>query len=1287
MWLDLFSLFHSFSNNHHRTYPFLTLTPTLTHPPPTHSLTHPLQIEVQPTFSFDSASDCANYHIQYYLDSTPLPPLPRPFTAFTFENLTEGTEYSLSVFLTCSSVPLSGFADTAVTHCPPGYGSPSGDGSPGCELCPPGRYKDSDTLAECTLCPTGSSTTAPGGFALSQCLCAEGYFSSGPGPYNCNPCGLGSYKDFVASTPSCTSCSGPFQTTVGLGSTSESACVCDAGKTPVDPPGNSTCVPCPVGSFKPGPGDVTCTPCTALEETTFSTGSTTPDSCVCAPGYAGLASCSVCPGGSYAPINASACSPCPEGKTSESPGGASVADCDACLDDFYGPDCTACNCSTICIDGIDGSGNCTCSSDTGLTGQNCDNCEGPFAGPFCNVSCSCLAGVCDQGFAGTGLCVPGSCEIGFTGPSCDQCTPTHSPDSSPFCYWCIQGHQRLDAASSCTACPPGSAKGVSGSPSACASCSPGSYQPIGGRHVCELCPIGTYQDNFGSTICRPCPDGTSTSALGAQDIGSCTPCLTGSHATSAAPTTCIPCPGNLTTNDQGLVGPPESLCGCLAGAQVQVQAQAGQGGVVCTPCPFGSSQTEFGRDPCAPCREGTFFGGDPSRPCLACPFGAYCEGSGARPIAEYGFYPAPAENAFVSCVPSSVCLRGGQCVEGHRGFRCATCTPGWVKNVESKRCEQCSQYIFLIFAFIFVAAVAACVVIVWVARNNSAFFAASGVAFSYLQILGVLASFQIKWPPYMQRFFIGISIVNCDVRFFSPECLVSNSSSAYHILWAVKLATPVFMLGVIVFGFALCRSLALLGYGPQSWKTPSFLHSGVNASITLLVLLYIFVSATILEIFPCTKQADGTYTMNREPQVECYKGVWFKQLAVSMVYLVIYSIGLPLTLAWVLFRRRENLWKKKNLVKYGLLYLRFVPAYFNYQGAILLRKLGVVFGKVVFATSLSGRVGFALFVVVASLVFHLRIKPFATTRINLLESVMLFCASLVLLVAFVFAATTELADSTANGLCVFVIVLVVLSIIVLAVAIFLECRKVYLLRRAGITGKHAIDQLEVWPAFFKQGMSIVSHTQVFDMTSGSTQISLELESREPTRVMVQYLLDKRIMSKSQLERSPWSYLNPCYDSAPENVVPVGASVVSSAPSPDHHGFSHVHSVQIHTPLPGHYKMYMVLTSPASTAESSSHSTTSPVLQRIRAFIDGSEWDRPLTPEIHDMVENNSALPGISFRLVAAPSWSRADAITADSNRSESGVGKGRPLSTAASPSELTELSDMTFGAQPGFEQI
>lgn len=122
-----------------------------------------------------------------------------------------------------------------------------------------------------------------------------------------------------------------------IASLSMPTCDCMAGHymDGFEEDGQAYCVPCAQGFYNPVAGWALCRPCPS-DTTTPSTGATSEDQCVCAPGRFTADPtepqyCTPCERGTYNDkVNVSSCAPCPPGTTTKLLGASSLVECEAC---------------------------------------------------------------------------------------------------------------------------------------------------------------------------------------------------------------------------------------------------------------------------------------------------------------------------------------------------------------------------------------------------------------------------------------------------------------------------------------------------------------------------------------------------------------------------------------------------------------------------------------------------------------------------------------------------------------------------------------------------------------------------------------------------------------------------------------------------------------------------------------------------------------------------------------------------------------------------------------------
>ena len=123
----------------------------------------------------------------------------------------------------------------------------------GCAKCPRGKYKPTIGDAACPSCG-GLTTLLEGTISSSACTCPPGFVNDVvDDPTNCQPCGKGFYCSGGKDKKSC----GQSLTTALETAQDAAECVCAAGFFRVE----STCEPCPAGTFKADIFDGACEPC------------------------------------------------------------------------------------------------------------------------------------------------------------------------------------------------------------------------------------------------------------------------------------------------------------------------------------------------------------------------------------------------------------------------------------------------------------------------------------------------------------------------------------------------------------------------------------------------------------------------------------------------------------------------------------------------------------------------------------------------------------------------------------------------------------------------------------------------------------------------------------------------------------------------------------------------------------------------------------------------------------------------------------------------------------------
>ena len=483
--------------------------------------------------------------------------------------------------------------------------------------CTAGSYQQGKS---CRKCPSGKSSKA-GSASIVQCFteCRAGRYRSSPTSNYCASCPKGKSS--------------------ASGSTSKKDCVsgCVAGKYKFS--GSSYCVSCPRGRFSSvsgveGKSFSVCTVCktgqysakpaaTACSKcpegkTTFSLAySTYHDS---------AADCSrsvlkPCAAGKYA--LAGTCLGCPRGRYSSKIGLTSSAQCAVCPVGSFAANasavaCTRCpaNTSTIAISKDyfrDSPADCSAEHVSLSMKASCK--LGSFRiGSKCY---ECLAGTSNAKVGSASprdckLCAKGSFSAAKGSARCSPCPKGYTTSKYNYTYYrdSAKDCRYKDACAkgffmlgaSCRACPAGTASANAGATS---------------HTTCAACAKGTFSDKAGSTKCSACTVGKTTKSTGAKRASSCDGAVYICPAAKYGSTknTCISCPTGK-ASPMGSVAVKQCVAGCSAGKY----KPASYKGSYCFYC-YPGSYSAVGATSCSVCPQGTYASSYATAKCVGCPFG------------------------------------------------------------------------------------------------------------------------------------------------------------------------------------------------------------------------------------------------------------------------------------------------------------------------------------------------------------------------------------------------------------------------------------------------------------------------------------------------------------------------------------------------------------------------------------------------------------------------------------------------------------------------------------------
>jgi hypothetical protein len=478
------------------------------------------------------------------------------------------------------------------------------------------------------------------------------------------------------------------------------------------------------------------------------------------------------------------------------------------------------------------------------------------------------------------------------------------------------------------------------------------------------CDAGYTAENYRDP-CFLCPPGTFKQAAG---LFECTPCEENRYSSFAGSKICEICPANSTTGPNVIGSNSHDKCVCQKGFYLN---------------PIYSEQS------------GAY------KKCISCPTGAMCDNLNTTiPIAQKGYWNYKTNfHNFYLCKPKNSCGGYGaeNCTLGYKGIRCGQCITHWYKfRGECRQCDKTEITWLRLLAFM--SALALVTGLFFVLSSTKVHHIASiAIAFSFWQILSMLARFDIQWPSLIGGSLSASSVSNFNVDFLSPNCIFPEIS--YITLWFLQMMMPIafFISFMILFSLLVLRSLfsipirALFGLcfkiryikpltssedEDDSKKKNLFVdlcgsvlrtirnaigfilnftiwyfteksngrelmkifNRILNSYFAFLSFSFIFIMTTASEVFVCTRQPDGTNTLDASPDIICYQGTWLYMLPLTLFWYLLFGGGSFLYFVLIFFNFKKWSTNKNFKERNKFMLSRFKRKYFFWEAVVTLRK-------------------------------------------------------------------------------------------------------------------------------------------------------------------------------------------------------------------------------------------------------------------------------------------------------------------------------------------------------------
>eukprot|EP00873_Tetraselmis_striata_P002301 jgi/Tetstr1/422565/TSEL_013373.t1 len=553
--------------------------------------------------------------------------------------------------------------------------------------------------------------------------------------------------------------------------------------------------------------------------------------------------------------------------------------------------------------------------------------------------------------------------------------------------------------------------------------------------ACEQCAPGTFSSTPKATRCRQCAPGHFCDRPGCT---TCDTCAAGSYQELPGTSGCVLCPNNTATDVRGSVALDN--CFCREG----FYRRDGAYGQPCFECPLGAEC--HGRS-AAPFARMGYWGdwaavqsslddSEASIPLIRdytfhkCAIAQYCTNDCGVDLPPPGQQSEDAKAALRACRGNTSTI----CDERYGDTLCAVCSVGYFSL--GGLCLACLEP-----SLPFVIGCILLIITAWYLINRIAAgrYEAVDLMLLFFQNASTISAYSLDWAKFLVTGpFWALAIVNFDVDFFKPDCLNTENRSTWsfgHSL-VLQLGLPLIvglfcclLYGASLLAIPVCERreqrrrasaaaelnaawadaeedgakkrkgvqgmagsvghAALRGVGVATSRAElaELFDDCISAFTSFLNVVYHTMTAKCLETFMCNTLPYGRKYMISAPPIPCWDTWHIGYAVISVLFLVIYTVGIPLGFMGILtYGKVHNLLRNERFMRrFGWLYLRYERQWYWWEFSILMRRGLLVFTLVLAQRLPSLQIILGICICVTAVTMHFYARPFISQSLDTLE--------------------------------------------------------------------------------------------------------------------------------------------------------------------------------------------------------------------------------------------------------------------------------------------------------------
>jgi hypothetical protein len=254
---------------------------------------------------------------------------------------------------------------------------------------------------------------------------------------------------------------------------------------------------------------------------------------------------------------------------------------------------------------------------------------------------------------------------------------------------------------------------------------------------------------------------------------------------------------------------------------------------------------------------------------------------------------------------------------------------------------------------------------------------------NYLQLTMLTTTFDLKWPTIAKQLFNTQDAVGgASQQFFSYDCVYYQIGYNVPVLFQDLAVVSMMPLAAVLITTCVWMLVTL-----KTMNWTYLKHQNVLSMVVIFFVVYPKLVNSTFSLFNCVEVLPGEQWLRRDMGIRCWDYTHsLYALGLALPGIALWVLGIPLLVLFLLYRSRLTLHTPNIKLRFGFLYMGYLPPYYFWEFVTLTRKIAVL-SVLSFTSSSSVQLQAltVLIVLLLALLLQLRFQPFLSAELNRLE--------------------------------------------------------------------------------------------------------------------------------------------------------------------------------------------------------------------------------------------------------------------------------------------------------------